>query len=229
MKKVIQIVLGVFIGLILVIVAVPLILVGIEKITSGSPVDVEDYAGTYLGVSAFDTSLVLSGNETFDLYENGEVLESGTVSSNESNTLRLGVSDNRGGTLITDYKFDESGQYLYRESGSRPLAGAINTSFTEDVDYGQEPAFDENGRCNQTFRAEYTSNDIITLQLNEDGTYIIAHSDGISSNIDIDYQGTYNLENDLLTLEYEGGELIFVYTEGDSGNAIYFDVYEKQE
>ena len=67
------------------------------------------------------------------------------------------------------------------------------------------------------------------MQLNEDGTYIIAHSDGISSNIDIDYQGTYKLENDLLTLEYEGGELIFVYTEGDSGNAIYFDVYEKQE
>lgn len=229
MKKFFRIVLGVFVGVILAIIAVPLILVGIEKITSGSPVDVDDYVGSYQGVSAFDTSLVLRDDETFDLYENGEVLESGQVSSNEKDTLILSVSDGRGGTYTMDYRFNESGQYLYKENGSKSLNGNMSPLFSEDVNYGKEPTFDENGRTNQTFSTEYTSNVILTLKMSEDGTYSIERRDGLTNNVNVDYQGTYNLKGDILTLNYDGGTLIFIYAENEAGHQIFFDVYEKQE
>lgn len=219
MKKFFRIVLGVFIGLILVIVAVPLILVGIERVTLGSPVDVEDYAGSYQGVSVFYTTLELHDNETYDLYDNGEVIESGTVSSSGRDSITLENHVDQGRIITTELKYNDSKQYLYREHINRSLTGDVIPYFSEDADYGAEVSFDENGRSDQRFFVEYTENDIIELYMNSDGTYTINHNGELS------YQGQYSLDGDVLTLQYDDGALKFIF---ESGN-LYFDVYEKQE
>ena len=218
MKKFFRIVLGVVIGLILFIAAVPLILLGIERVTLGSPVDVEDYAGSYQGVSVFYTTLELHDNETYDLYDNGEVLESGTVSSSGRDSITLENHVNQGRMIITELKYNDSKQYLYREHIKRSLNGEVIPYFSEDADYGAEVSFDENGRSDQRFFVEYTENDILELYMNSDGTYTINHNGELS------YQGQYILDGDVLTLQYDGGALKFIFASGN----LYFDVYEKQ-
>lgn len=41
----------------------------------------------------------------------------------------------------------------------------------------------------------------------------------------LSYQERYSLDGDVLTLQYDGGALKFIFASGN----LYFDVYEKQE
>ena len=128
-----------------------------------------------------------------------------------------------------------------------------NTSefyLTEDDDYGLEPTFDDDGRMEQRFSYSYSDSftlardpstgrlledssgnyiadynqRMIIFEFKNDGTYKIEdrENDGLRNLIS---EGTYQLEDDILRLNYDGGSMPLIY----DGSRIYFDVYEKQE
>ena len=65
---------------------------------------------------------------------------------------------------------------------------------------------------------------MIIFEFKNDGTYKIEdrENDGLRNLIS---EGTYQLEDDILRLNYDGGSMPLIY----DGSRIYFDVYEKQE
>lgn len=182
--------------------------------------ETQEVPGTYANVSLFLTS-------TYQLNENGSFdktspEEKGTYTVGDDGSIELTEAGMSGGDIFTPY-----GQYYYRSN--------LICCFEEDEEYGMAPSFDENGRSNQTFEAYYERTDTgnqryVEFTMNEDGTFVLKRQihnlDGILSVVDygLTFEGTYALDGDILTLNWNGIEVPFLLID----EKIYFDVIVKQ-
>ncbi len=179
----------------------------------------EELAGTYKNITFMDgVEYTLNENSTYDSYrawdkgtfeptsDGGFVL----TNSEETNTITVAKKDN----------------YYY-------VANSDVQSFKKDEDYGQPPTFNENGVSNQWFCAYYdsisdTAWHVIILELMEDGTFKLRDCDRDSNGGQTEgtlYKGTYSLDDYVLNLTCEDGQVIpFLFID----DVIYFNVMEKQ-
>lgn len=184
----------------------------------GKELEAVDVAGTYVSSSFFDSSIVLNTDGTFNRYEGNVERGRGTFEATEKRV----VLHNANTTFSDgDNSFDIRGPYYYRTTEDMWPDG-YGAAFFELDTYDRAPEFDENGRSNQTFEVNLTGTadgDDIALTLKDGGTF------AIKSNGVVGYEGSYKLQDEVLTLTYNKGTLIFIYTD----DKIFFDVYEKQE
>lgn len=177
-----------------------------------------DVTGTYENISLFLTS-------TYEWRENGSYDktnpdEKGTYVVSDKGDVIMSENRGSGGDTFTPY-----GDYYYRSN--------LICGFEKDNEYGLAPSFDENGRSSQTFDAFYEriTNDqhhYLVFTMNEDGTFILkdmirSNTQGIVDEGDT-FEGEYVLNDDILTLKWNGIEVPFLYIDGK----IYFDIIEKQ-
>lgn len=193
--------------------------------------DQEDVVGTFKNVTIFpEAQFTLNNNGTYD---STEPSTKGTFSGHTVSGpfgLPIGVSYeielDDGRTL----KLIDNGMYY---DGNKYISG--------DEEYGLEPTFDDNGKSDQSFWLNYESYypdygdylmgdpefKILQLDFSADGTYSMVNSDTISDGKEHrdSYEGTYELKDNIITLNYDGGSMPLIYED----DRIYFDVYEKQE
>ena len=178
------------------------------------PIDASEVVGTYNSVSFFDGSIILHDNGTYDRYEGSTEMGKGIF---EATTKSI--------SFETDNNFNESTNLFYKVDGyyyrvNKDTMNGWGAAYFETDDYGREVTFDNQGRSDQTFKVNLTgSGDDVALTLNNDGSFVVT-SNGVTG-----YEGTYHLQDEILTLNYGEGSLVFIYTD----DKIYFDVYEKQE
>ena len=186
--------------------------------------DQNDIVGRYQSVQTASGSSISGRDKTITFNENG------TYDTGRGYKGTYSVSPGYvqlDGDLSNSYTFKDD-HYLYTGN---------NFYWGEDVEYGLEPTFDDNGRSNQTFTCTYTygftlagetadGNLVADMQYRE--TILSLHNDGtyeINDDGNLISEGTYQLEDDILRLNYDGGSMPLIY----DGDKIYFDVYEKQE
>lgn len=185
---------------------------------SGKNLEAVDVAGTYVSTSFFDSSIVLNADGTFNRYDGNVEMGRGTFEATEK---RLVLQNTNTQFSDGDNWFDIQEDYYYRTTEDMWVDG-YGAAFFELDTYGRNPEFDENGRSNQTFEVNLTGTargDNVALTLNDDGTFVIQNNNVVG------YEGTYKLQDKVLTLNYNEKTLIFIYDD----DKIYFDVYEKQE
>ncbi|MGI6029716.1 MAG: hypothetical protein ACOX81_09990 [Candidatus Heteroscillospira sp.] len=164
--------------------------------------------GTYEAVSLFSaTAYVLHENGSFD---SGE--QKGTYTANDDgNRITIQPKDSSDSRTLT-----ACGEYYHTE-----------TKMTKDTEYGLAPSFDDAGRSNQTFEAQ-ADNVFLTLELNEDGSFVFSTSeDSPVSHYYKDvvtYEGSYTLEDTVLSLNWNGVVYPFLFAD----EVIYPVVYTKQ-
>ena len=196
-------------------------------ITAEAP---DDYAGTYQNVSLFKSSrLVLNSDETFDLYDGDDRILGGTVTGNAGN-FNLESAETAGQKMHGS--LSQTGNYLYGNNQNWNV-------LMEDAEYGEAPTFDENGQCTQSFSdtiyptifsgywyvpGAARFNWEINFYSGNEFDSIIYDQTGLPAD---ETAGTYKLEGEILTLTNsdDGDTTIFIYKD----DAIYIDVYEKQE
>lgn len=234
MKKFFKFILVLFI----IFIVLPLAFEGCQLAKYVISNDKNDIIGTFEciqnssgdNISGRDSTITFNENGTYDtspmVYKGTYVVSVGHVGLD--------------GDLQFSYGFLDD-HYLYNTS---------EFYLTEDDDYGLEPTFDDEGRTEQRFSYSYSDSftlardpstgrlledssgnyiadynqRMIIFEFKNDGTYKIEdrENDGLRNLIS---EGTYQLEDDILRLNYDGGSMPLIY----DGSRIYFDVYEKQE
>ncbi|MEE0434726.1 MAG: hypothetical protein UDB11_04875 [Peptococcaceae bacterium] len=234
MKKFLKFILVLFI----IFTVLPLMSEGCSNAKLALSHDRKDIIGTFESIqnssgdsiSQKNSTITFNANGTYDMspmvYKGTYVVSVGYVGLD--------------GDLQFDYGFLDD-HYLYNTS---------EFYLTEDDDYGLEPTFDDNGRTEQRFSYYYADSftlakdpstgrllegddgsyikDMnyreIIFDFNDDGTYKIEErvNDGLRNLIS---EGTYQLKDNILCLNYDGGSMPLIY----DNDKIYFDVYEKQE
>ena len=223
MKKILK-----FIIVICILFVAFIINIGLQNIFSH---DQEDVVGTFKNVTIFpEAQFTLNNNGTYD---STEPATKGTFSGHTISgpfglpidvSYEIKLDDGRTLELIDNGMYYDSTKYI-----------------SEDQEYGLEPTFDDNGKSDQSFwlnyetyypdYGDYLMSDpefkILQLDFSADGTYSMVNSDTISDGKEHrdSYEGTYELEGNIITLNYDGGSMPLIYDD----NKIYFDVYEKQE
>ena len=194
----------------------------------------EDVIGTYKNIGLLSNENVtytLNSNTTFEQKAKITSLSfKGTFTVNPEGSFTL--SKNKSSISETFYKYKD---YFY---GTRGIS-----YFSTDQEYGLHLTLNENNRTNQIFRSYFfdTSEDstgetnyyVLTIQFFEDGTfklYKFYHKPtSFSTTNNEEFKGTYNIENDIIKLNYKGKNkkrkedtLLII------GNNIYFDIIKKQ-
>lgn len=180
----------------------------------------EDITGTYESASMFlNSTYHLNENSTYD---------------KEPNTKGTYKTGSKGGFTLSEA--NSSSEEIFAKSGNYYYRTNLICCFEEDDEYGLKVSFDEKGRTNQSFDANYdTINQSsmlvkkLGLILNDDGTYKLNDMQVyITQGKVVDketFEGTYKFENDILWLNYEGKDYPMILVDGK----LYFDVIEKTE
>lgn len=185
-------------------------------------------AGSYVNVSVFpENHFTVNADETWD----ATFIEENSYSTSNSKGLLSGnasgfVLENRIDTE-DDISIHQAGDYYYRD----------DKCFAEDDDYGKGVEFDDNGRSNQVFASRYALESftpggvyygdffLTSLAFKDDGTFNWFYGTTDSEdNRAVEYQGTYTVNDDVITLNYNNEEHYLIY----KNNNIYYDVYQKQ-
>lgn len=252
MRKLAKII-GVVVVLVIVFFAVKTFLGSNEKAGTGSTIfSANEVAGTYKNVSLLqDAVLTLNDDDTYDAnyrlerYSTFQYEDKGTFSPEDNGNLLIfdGEYDKIEFQRIADKYYYRTSDYEYEPN----IDYYDDFCFATDTEYGKAPTFDENGRSNQSFTSIYEVSEsvmygsmqeenpeekVLSLSLFDDGTFVLDNiisdsaEDAVNTTVrSASYQGTYNLDGEILSLKYDGGEMTFIYTD----DKIYFDVYEKQE
>lgn len=181
---------------------------------------VPDVVGTYKTADLFDTTYVFHENTTYDIESDSRAADvgKGTYTVDSNGTLQL--TDVEGGT----HNFKIKDGYIYRTDAL--------SYFEKDEEYGLELTLDSNGRTNQTFQSEliYSNGDrhIFALILKDDGTcevkYNVLADKGYGDRlVRENFDGTYSVENDVMTVNYNGADHTMLIEDG----LLYFYVLEE--
>lgn len=185
-------------------------------------------AGSYVNVSVFpENHFTVNADETWD----ATFIEENSYSTSNSKGLLSGnasgfVLENRIDTE-DDILIHQTGDYYYRD----------DKCFVKDDEYGKSVEFDDNGRSNQVFVSRYALEPVSSvgvyygdfflksLAFKDDGTFNWFYGTTDSEdNRAVEYQGTYTVNGDVITLKYNNEEHYLIYKD----NNIYYDVYQKQ-
>lgn len=198
-----------------------------EETTEESTEEVIDISGTYQNVSLFcDSVYQLNENGTYDrttpeekgtyvVEANGDIMltEKGVSNSEDTFTPYLEYY------YLSNCPFGSDSEFI---------------CFSSDEEYGAKPAFDENGKSNQTFKTGLSEradgNDHqYEFKMNEDGTFSVQEEVGVMQNgfmmmSDGDkYEGEYELNDAVLTLKCNDIEYKLLFID----EKIYYNVLMK--
>lgn len=181
---------------------------------------VSDIVGTYKTANIFDTTYVFHENTTYDIESDSRTADVGKGTYTVAPNGGLELNDVEGST----HHFKSKDGYIYRTDAL--------SYFEKDEEYGLELTLDSNGRTNQTFQSEliYSNGDrhIFALILKEDGTcevkYNVLADKGYGERLVREsFDGTYSVENDVMTVNYNGADHTMLIEDG----LLYFYVLEK--
>lgn len=195
-----------------------------EETNKVDKLTIEDVVGTYKNIGLLsneDVTYTLNSNSTFDQTAKINSLRlKGTFNVNTEGKLTL--NENKSSTSETFVKYKD---YFYETSKI--------ASFNTDEDYGLQLTLNENNRTNQIFKSyvfEVGTNTqyVLTLQFNENGTFKLYKYyhliTGYNTTNHEEFSGTYNIENDVIKLNYNGKEDTLLII----NDVIYFSILEKQ-
>ncbi len=178
----------------------------------------EKTKGTYKSFSMFL-------NNTYHLNENGTY-------DKEPDANGSYKTDLMGGLVLSQP--NSSSEEIFAKSGDFYYKTNLSCSFEKDTKYGLEVSFDEKGRSNQSFTANYEIVDPssmlvkkLDLVLNDSGTYKLDDMQIYITNGEIvdlrTFEGEYHLKDDIFWLHYKGTDYPILLVD----KKLYFNVMEK--
>lgn len=201
----------------------------IEETKKEDKLTIEDVAGTYKNVGLLsneDMTYVLNSNGTVDQTSKRRMLSfKGTVSITDNGSIYLKGNNTSKSETYIKYK-----DYFYENTPNATL-----TKFSKDEEYGLKLTLNENNRTNQVFEtfayavsSDYNTQCVYTITFSEDGTFKLLKYDRVITSFSTsnreEFEGTYNIENDIMKLNYNGKEDTLLII----NDVIYFDVIQKQ-